>query len=226
MSDIDMLKKVKLIRFRQFSNEFDKTKFLSIIFQRVGKFKYFKIIAGLKSEVTNKGGENDNYDIIEIERKDSFKPGELNAFLGTGDVESGIGIDLDSLNEVKEITDKEFRDACIKGSKISYGLTRGFLFMEIVSKFADVFLLFVLPLYGLLELSKESIIIFLVIFIPIIMSQVICDWSKLSEKYSKLCYDFAKLANSKDEKRIDLYQNLVITYRGSLIHSDIVAELN
>lgn len=226
MSDIDMLKKVKSIRFRQFSNEFDKTKFLSIIFQRVGKFKYFRIIAGLKSEVTNKGGENDNYDIIEIERKDSFKPGELNAFLGTGDVESGIGIDLDSLNEVKEITDKEFRDACIKGSKISYGLTRGFLFMEIVSKFADVFLLFVLPLYGLLELSKESIIIFLVIFIPIIMSQVICDWSKLSEKYSKLCYDFAKLANSKDEKRIDLYQNLVITYRGSLIHSDIVAELN
>lgn len=226
MTDIDMLKKVKSIRFRQFSDEFDKTKFLSIIFQRVGKFRYFRIIAGLKSETHSKGGENDNYENIEIERKESFKPGELNAFLGNGDVESGVGIDLDSLNEVKEITDKEFRDACIKGSKISYGLTRGFLFMEIVSKFADVFLLVVIPLYSVLELSKESIIIFLVIFIPIIMSQVICDWSKLSEKYSKLCYDFAKLANSKDEKRIESYQNLVITYRGSLIHSDIVAELN
>lgn len=222
--DNNTLIKIKSQNFRQSSFEFENVKMYKVIFQRVGKMHYLLILTRKTRHRTSKGGEAD--DIIVVKRTTNFKENELSGFLGNGgDIESGAAIDLESLNDISLVTDKEFRDACNKGSRSSYKFTRCFLFMELLSKFSDLFLLFVLPLYDLLEFSRNVIIALLCIFIPIILLQIICDWGKLSEKYSKLCVDFAKLANSKEEKRIDKYRSLVAVYGGSLIHSDILADI-
>lgn len=224
-TDANTMTRVNSFRFRKMSDEFDNTKFLSIIFQRVGKFKYLKVIMRGNRGEKNKGGEGDE-DVIVVKHMDKLKPSDISTFFGNKDVESGAVIDLELIKDVPEVTDKEFRIACNKGSRRSYGFARTFLFMELLSKFVELFLLFVIPLYAVYKFKETEITVVLCIFIPIILLQVICDWTKLSEKYSKLCFDFANLANSKDAKRIEKYQSLVVLYRGGLIHSDMIADID
>lgn len=220
----ETMKKVNSCRFRKVSDDFDNTKFISIIFQRVGKFKYLKLIM-LKSKKQTKGSGDEEEDIIVIQRKEKFTYGEVSDFLGKKDVESGAIIDLEEIKDTLIVTDKEFRVACNKGSRKCYTFARIFLFMEVICKFIEIFIFVVIPLYIDFKISLNAMISILCIFFPIALSQVVCDWSKLSEKYSRICFEFAKLANSKDEKRIEKYQSLVNSYKGGLIHSDIIAEL-
>ena len=225
--DRNTMDRVNSFRFRKLSEDFDNTKFLSIIFQRVGKFKYLKVIMGTsKGDKITKGGENNEEDIIVLKRSEAFNYGEISKFLGQKDVESGTGIiDLEEIESTVIVTDKEFRIACNKGSRKCYTFARIFLLMEVVCKFVEIFLFVIIPLYIEFHISLDSMITIMCVFFTIALSQVVCDWGKLSEKYSKLCYDFANLANSKDEKRIEKYQTLVIGYKGGLIHSDMIADI-
>ena len=221
----DTMNKINSFRFRKTLNEFNNTRILSIIFQRVGKFKYLKLIIGKNNKSNKKGECEDEDDIIIIKKLENFKHCEISKYLFNKDIESGIIIDLEEIKDTLIVTDKEFRIACNKGSRLCYRFARIFLFMEVVCKFVEIFLFVVIPLYIEFKISLNAMISILCIFFPIALSQVVCDWSKLSEKYSRICYKFAHLANSKDEKRIEKYQSLVLIYKGGLIHSDIIADL-
>lgn len=217
MDNRTILKKEKSLKFQKSMKEFNETKWWQIVFQRVNKFKYFKLACNTIDK--NKGSEDD---VISLEKMPNIIESDLNTFFGNKDVESGSVIDLDDFYKLEEITDSKFRDTCNSASITCHKFSRFFLTAELITKLADLIILSILPLYDVLKIGYIDMVIILVILIPIILSQVLCDWGKLLEKYSRLCWEFSKLANSKEDDRIEKYQNLVYHFRSSWIYTDMI----
>lgn len=204
--------KLKSARFHKSLNELKNVTHVKIIFQRTNKLKYFKALF----RCPNKSKGSDEDDLINFRRMP-----EIHFY---SDEETGAAFDIDEIENEKEITDKEFKDACVDACHVCHRYARFFLASELFTKFSDMFMFCVIPLYSLLHFTFEDVIIFLCIFLPIVLMQVICDWGKLLEKYSRLYIEFNKLRNSKDENRIDKFQDLVNSFKGSWIYSDMLIE--
>lgn len=214
-----ILKKQKTLKFQKSLKDFNETHWWEIVFQRVNKFKYLKLVC---NNVEISKGEDDEDIVIKLERMPHFDPQELDNLFESKDIESGAVINLEELSNVPEMTDSIFRNACNSASITCHKFSRFFLVAELVTKIADIIILSVLPLYVVLNLTYIHIIIMLSILIPVILSQVLCDWGKLLEKYSRLCWEFSKLSNSKEEDRSEKYQNLVYHFRSSWIYTDMI----
>lgn len=221
------LKKIKSVNFMKSSHEFDNTSSFSIIFQRFYKFKImFSLccvcnIFSLCFGTNIKKGGDDNLDVIEIERKPHFLV--FNEIFDNNDPESGSFIDdLNKLDNVIEITDVDFRNACEKASLSCNRFAKIFITGELFTKFCDVFLICMLSLFHDFSISKSGIIAILTICVPIIVLQVVFDWGKLSEKYQRLSCEFSDLANSKADDRVDKYQKYVNTFKSGFVYTDMI----
>lgn len=202
------LEKIKSVRFHKSLSELENTKSSNIIFQRINKINYFKFLCNSKK---TKGGDDE--DIIIIKHMPNLD-----------DIEAGNVFDIDEIENSEELTDKEFRTACLTACHVCHKYARFFLLAELLTKFADLFIFAVVPLYHILDFNYVDIIIFLSIFVPIIVMQILCDWGKLLEKYARLYIEFKRLRNNKDEDRVDKFQDLVNSFKGSWIYSDMITD--
>lgn len=206
------------LRFKRNSESFKNTSSFHVIFQRFNKYKYLSLVC--KSPSQNKSGNDE--DIILFEKQDALNEADLLKFFENNDVESGVVVNLDQIGEIKEITSLEFKNACLSASRTCHRFARLFLVIEIITKMCDLFLLAVLPLSEKFHLTQNGIIISLVILVPMILMQVMCDWGKLLEKYSRLCNEFYMLSCSKSDDKFDLYEKLVYNFRSSWICADAI----
>lgn len=214
------IKKINSIKFRRISEEFNNTKTLNVIFQRVKRI--IGLLINCKSRTIQKSGGEDETDIINIDRKSSFRDIDFKNIFSNNDIEAGAVIDLNSLEDISEITDSEFRTACQDASQTSHNFAKGFLLFEFLTKICDIILICVLPLYETLNLNRVEVISFLSFCSPIILLQVLCDWGNLSEKYQRLSCDFSDLSNSKADDRVDQYQKLVKSFKSDFIYADMI----
>lgn len=201
--------KIRTVKFRRSLSDLKTVKSSSIIFQRMNKLRYFKFL------FTRKNIKSGEEDVIVIRH---MPPLELD------DIKAGGVFDIDEIENAIEITDKEFKEECINACHVCHRYARIFLIAELITKFADMFMFIVIPLYSLFEWSTVEIIIFLSILFPIVLLQIMCDWGKLLEKYARLYIEFKKLCNNKNHDRIEKFQELVDSFKESWIYSDMMAE--
>lgn len=207
MSDSENIEKIKSIKFSKSLHEINNINYFYIIFQRFNKFKYLTLLCSDREYISK---NNDEDDIIIFSRKDKLEKND---------------IIIEDIESVKVITDLEFKFACMDASNLSHKFARFFLLVEFITKFCDLFLIVVLPLSNELNFSKIDIVIIISILIPVILMQVICDWGQLLEKYSRLCWEFSKLKNSKLENRIAEYEKLVYYFKSSWIYTDMIVPI-
>lgn len=150
---------------------------------------------------------------------------ELNEEKEDFNVPAGDFLELQEIEAGVELSDKDFKELCIQSAMLCNRYIRIFTFLENLSKLSDIGCVSFLPLYKGIGLDRSTIIALVVIFFTIIFLQIICDWSKLVEKYSKIKFDFLKLCMSKNDDRVDEYERLVISFRSSCLYSDTVSSV-
>lgn len=230
--DIDNLAvKVSSLKFHKTVEKFNSTSRASIIFQRIRSWKYFLILCSCMISKYNQSTKGEEDDIergtINIERGVILTKEHLAKFFGTQeDSNSGAVMDSSELENVKILTDVIFRQTCMDASTTCHQYARGFLFMEIITKIADLSFAIFYCIPEFLGFSPNDFIIATIILVPIIVIQVATDWGKLLEKYSRLYFEFSTLANSRDENRIKDYEHLVNQFRSSWIYGDLISLRN
>lgn len=210
------LKRLKSMKFETSRTRFETVKPSKILLQSF--FHFFNIVKNMfKFIFCRCGFGTKGDDSINIRHMDPISAHDLDSFFG---VVTGAVIDPIELENTPILTDRVFRIACNDASITCISYAKYFLIIEKVTKVAEVFAIFVFPIAAFIEFGKIDYIVAICIVIPIIMLKVMCDWSILMEKYACIADEFSKLANSKDENRIDEYEALVNRYRSSWLYSD------
>lgn len=178
---------------------------------------------------SNSKGDDEN---IKLTRHDALSISEFRKYINEIEEEkrefnvtTGDFLDMKDIETGVELSDKDFKELCIQSAMLCNNYIRIFTFLENLSKLSDIGCVSFLPLYEGIGLNRATIIALVVVFFTIIFLQIICDWSKLVEKYSKIKYDFLKLCMSKNADRIDEYERLVISFRSSSLYSDTVSSV-
>lgn len=220
--------KINSLKFQKSFEKFQQTSSIYIIFQRITKWKVFCNLCWLLSGNSNNQHKGETDDDIEsgrinVERGTALTKDHIRNFFGENkDLNSGAVMSSEELESVIHLTDSMFRNACVESSKTCERYTRVFLCMEILTKFADLLFVVLVSLADYLNFSRIQVYICVVILVPIILLQVVSDWGKLLEKYSRLYFEFSDLANSHSETRVKDYENLVDHYRSSWIYADLM----
>ena len=206
--------KINSLKFNKSQSKFQNVSFWKIIFQG--------IIRGLRMFMCtcSKSGSKGEDEKIKLRKMESLNSVDLYSFFGSSDVETGAGISV--FSEVTVLTDKMFRDACNNASEVCLKYARFFLIMEKITKYCEVFALFVFPIGVFIEFHEMEYIISICVIVPIILMKSTCDWGILMEKYANLAHEFNELANNKDENRVDKYESLVNRYKSSWLYSDTI----
>lgn len=206
----DNTEKLNSLKFKKNCKKIDNVNDIHIILQRFNRFKYLYLMFNSEKFLEKSNDEDDDY--IIFSRKDK---------LGKEDL-----LILEDLEAVSVVSDKDFKDACLKAIKLSHKFARIFLIFEFITKICDLFLIVVIPIVNDFYFDETYIIILMVIMIPIILMQLICDWGKLLEKYSRLCWEFSKLKNSNDSNKFAEYEILVFHFKSSWIYTDMIIQTN
>lgn len=166
--------------------------------------------------IVDSEGKNGLCNSDSVKHKDSSETKDRNDKF---DIESG---NIMSVVEIEDenISELEFRRTCYESSNICASYAKIFLFFEFISKAADLCAVIFLPIAIEIGISVDVVIILVCIFIPVILMQVLCDWGKLTEKYSELVYHFYVLASSKDDDKIIQYEKLVGQFRSKWLYCD------
>lgn len=214
------LKKIKSMRFEKSTRCLNEVLPTMIFFQGIIHFlvnvkKFFICICCC----TRNGSKGDT---IELEHHDRLKSIDLNNFFGDSDIETGAVIDPTELENIPELTDKMFRNACNDASFSALGYAKCFVILNKINKFIDLFVPIVIGLAIFLNFSVHDSHVFIGVLTPIYVIKVMFDWSVLMEKYANLADEFSKLANRKDENRLDEYESLVNRYRSCWLYSDSI----
>lgn len=223
-----LLIKFKSKKFRNDFNEVTKTKTVKVIFQRSFRCA---LCTMCKNTVIKKSSE-DTEDVIIINRQAVIINGsisdtkeQIRDFLGE-DIESGCILQIDDLEDVEVISDKEFKQVCIHSSLICHRYVKIFTFLEMVGYAFNYFAALALPLAEYLNIPPTTLIIIFAIILPVIVLQSVSDWGKLTEKYARLCQEFSKLSNCKTDSRLESYSELSNSFKNSWIYSDTLSEKN
>lgn len=191
-----------------------------------GKLVLQRLIRKVKYLIpfSNSKGDEDN---IKLTRHDALTISEFKKYIEEFNEEkrefnvpAGDFLEIQDIEAGTELSDKDFKELCIQSAMLCNRYIRIFTFLENLSKLSDIGCVSFLPLYEGIGLDRSTIIALVVIFFTIIFLQIICDWGKLVEKYSKIKFDFLKLCMSKNEDRVDEYERLVISFRSSCLYSD------
>lgn len=201
--------RINSARFRRSLSDLYEISRSQIIFQRFSKFKYLGIL--FKKSTLNKSGDNEDDQIVLRHMPEIGINYEATEIINIGDIEN-----------LTNVSDNEFKKACDDASIKCHKYAKFFLIAELFSKFCELFLVVIIPLYSVLKFTQDEILIFLILLIPILLIQVSCDWSKLLEKYSRLCYEFHMLSASKSETRLEEFNKLVFTFRSDFIYADMI----
>lgn len=164
--------------------------------------------------------EGQKGDKIELTHKDPITASDLDLFFGTSDVVSGAVIDPSDLESAPELTDKVFRNACNEAYLTCQSYAVWFKNLNKLTRIAEVFAIFVFPIAVFLDFKEKDYIVSICLIIPVVILNIMCEWSVLMEKYASIGDEFLKLANRKDENRIDEYETLVNRYRSCWLYSD------
>ena len=210
----EITEKINSLKFRENLKEMNEVNIFYLIFQRFNKFKYLYLLCNVEEFSKNNDGENE---LIVFNRQPNLK---------NFNFDKNFEIDEETLNCVEITTDKEFKQACILAYRKCHKLARLFLAFEFISKFSDLFLIVILPISRELHFTRIDIIIIITILVPIVILQIICDWGKLLEKYSRLCWEFSKLKNSKNNDRLYEYSKFVSHFKSSWVYSDMILPTN
>lgn len=214
------------LSFKKNLDKFNETSEFYIIFQRIHKWKDLFIS---KNKSNNKGEDESDIEEnkIELKRstvlpkqfiKDLFKEKQDNSLLDSI-------INPDELLTVSLLTDSQFRTTCLDASNKCNKFAKLFLTMEVITKIADLIFIIILQLAVFLGFNRTTFIVSCIILVPIIIMQVIADWGKLLEKYSRLYFEFTDLANSHDHDRVKEYEHLVNHYRSNWLYADMLMEI-
>lgn len=186
------------------SEKLKKTKPTSIVFQRLKK------MVSISKVFKNQSKSDD--DKIVVKRKDNF-------FIKNNELKDPE-MNLIKIEDIKELTDKNFKEICNESSNICTRYIRLFSLFENLSNIVFFLCGSLLPLYDILDLTKNDIVILITIFFTIIFLQIVCGWGKLVEKYSKLACDFLALGLSKESNRVEKYESLVLEFKNGNLYSD------
>jgi hypothetical protein len=197
-----------VILFRRSSDDLEKTKFFKILFERIsGRLSSIFVKTINKSEM------------IEVDHKEALSLEDIEKFFGNERKENeNIVVDLEN----NLIDDLEFKETCIKSVKICKKITIIFQRLDFIFNVFNTVILIILPIAEFYKLSIYSVFIILCVFVPLIWIGYLCQWSKLSEKYARLDYDFNMLSISKEENRINKYIQLATQFKSEWVFSDII----
>uniref|UniRef100_A0A6C0BCW8 Uncharacterized protein n=1 Tax=viral metagenome TaxID=1070528 RepID=A0A6C0BCW8_9ZZZZ len=234
IKNVIILKRFTKIRLETSFKKLKQKSFLQIFFGRafiiISIIKLIRYIFNCcKSKDVEKSGDDE---IIIIKHKDLLKKDMLKKdyspvnIIETKDshFETPIG-DIDDI-EKGEITDQDFNNICNHSSLISYRYANIFRFFDLLCKLADVTSLIFLPVATKIGIHSVGLIVILVVCVPLIMLQFMCEFGKLEDKYSNLYYKFKKLSSNKDDDRIDKYNDLVNKFRNNWVFSDFIRKVD
>lgn len=214
------LNRLNGMRFESSKSRFHKISPIMIFMQNF--FHFYRFVKSMVEYFfcCFKLGVKGEDDTISVTRQDRVTSNDLNLFFGNSDIETGAIIDPIDLENAPILTDTMFRSACNEASIICMSYARWFLFTDKITKVVEVFAILILPIAYLIDFTKDDYLISIYVVIPLILLKVMCDWSILMEKYANIADEFSKLANRKDENRVDEYESLVNRYRSSWLYSD------
>jgi hypothetical protein len=174
--------------------------------------------------------KNDNLDIdtIHIEKQPHLNQDIIDKFNSYGSyisesqkLEIEYPENLES-QEIKEISDEEFRLKCVEATIACKKYTYLFFTLEKISKLSEAGAALFAIIVASYELTVKQIIAAVLVFFFVTIIDSIGDWGRLREKYAHLHFLFKKLHNSKKENRLDQFRRYAMSFGSDELFIDTI----